>query len=830
MTGPAVLELPKKQAPDPFSPEAFDAQQPSGITRGLSPEEFDQAQGMTPTQLKGWRLPGIPAAPRDVTRTPNDQTTKGTPLKPFDIHDPTTYANPVLRQLVLPALEHPVATAAMLGAPVGAAAISPLVGLAAGTAIVGDMVSNIAQYGYQQVLASKMSPDVRREFEADPERFQGEAAAMQAIMLGAAPLVHVAVKARSAYLANLPMEITPNAARMAASGLTPSRSYHEPVSYGPHVEMTDVRRALMRGPSEPLQPFPGLDPGTIKHPLPHDLGDMTIPVNTNRFAAELEQGAATTRVPQDVPKPEGFQPTATVARLTTTPRKPEGLVVPETTTPGKVKPVETAPASASLQAAADVNASVRDYHAERLAQDQADVSAARTADAEKIAKADAMRPRRRVTNYFESPQGAEVLGTLAGRHGLPETASPYHPESPLDGLWKEGHAAATESYPNGFSMGGALTDNRIPGAGEVPPAARGANAPEGLRGNRPFGVIGERAPRPPEGATSETAALAAALKPSPYRGHTVDELASAAVDAQTAIERAQGRVVDSQTADHVAWNDPEAIPEHIFYEDRGRTASDVPSATSEKVLARAKSQLAQIERELAMRGYSGDKVAELMQGAKEQAAERAGMQSDQSLASHMGAEDPFADPTAPAERGLAPVEGTGPAQTRGLSAGVERKALVNKLATTVGDLPEYKTVSMADQASRAADLIASDPALARRVALGEANAPDGVLPESVFVAVENKAIAEGDVATIRDLATGKLTGEATTMGQRIRTLGERDPDSPVGAIKNVIEVRMKGVKDVPRATAETVDLIRAQLAKAKIKPEAWADFVNSLRC
>lgn len=780
------------------APFGAPAKSAPGLTRVLTLDEFNEASAMAGPALRSWQLPALPPiAPRDVTRTPADRTTKGTPLKPFDIADPTTYANPVFRQLVAPALENPFTTIATLGAAPVAAGISPLAGLAVGGAMAGSMVYHIAQYGWQKAAELTLSPEDRARAEADPERISGESAAVQAAMLGLGPLVHVGVKAGAAeyaaYKASLPMEIRADISKIGPPEL-PRPGIRE-AQYPPQYRDPKTRLA--------------------------DVADMQIPLGTNKFISELEAGAATARIPNDVARPAGFQPTAGGARLASTPRAPEGLVVPETATPGKVKPLATEPASAPLDAAAQLSESVRDYQAERAAQDAADVSAARTADAEKIAKADAMRPRRRVANYFESPQGAEILGAMAGRHGLPEEASPYHPASPLDALWREGHAAATASYPEGFSMGGALTDNRVPGAGEIPPVARGSNV-EGLQQTLP--VV-------PEGATPETVALANALKPSPFRGHSVDELANAALDAQLEIERAQGRVIASTTADHAALADPEATPEHIFYEDRGRHAGDTPSATSEKVLARAKSRMALIERELAMRGIGGDQAAELIQSAKEQRLERAGMQSDETLAMHTGADDPFADPApATAGAGLAPVEGTGETATRGLSASVEQKALANKLTTTIGDLPEYRTIKMADQAARAADLLASDPALARRVAFGEAEAPAGLLPESVFVAVENDAIASGDVATIRELATGKLTSDATTMGQRIRALGERDAESPVCAIKQVIEVRMRGVKDVPRATAETVATIRAQLEKAKLTPEAWAKFIDSLRC
>lgn len=185
--------------------------------------------------------------------------------------------------------------------------------------------------------------------------------------------------------------------------------------------------------------------------------------------------------------------------------------------------------------------------------------------------------------------------------------------------------------------------------------------------------------------------------------------------------------------------------------------------------------------------------------------------------------------------GLKPIEGTGETRERGLSAGIEAKAVEDGLTQTFGDLPEYQTLSMAEQAEAATKLATDDYERAKSVAMGERAAPKGVLPESVFVAVEKRALGEGDVETLRQLATrSKLSSAATTMGQRIRTLGERDKASPLGAIQEVQKAReveaAKGV-DTVAAKRETAEEIRAEVRKAATtKADAWNDFVASIRC
>src|SRR3990167_191035 len=164
---------------------------------------------------------------------------------------------------------------------------------------------------------------------------------------------------------------------------------------------------------------------------------------------------------------------------------------------------------------------------------------------------------------------------------------------------------------------------------------------------------------------------------------------------------------------------------------------------------------------------------------------------------------------------IQPIKGTGEIKTRGLSRGVEAKAIENKLTQDFGDLPQYKGVNMKEQANKAIELLAKDSEKAKRIAMGEEAPPEGLLPESVFVAVEEWAIKNQDVNTLRDLATmSKLSEEATTMGQRIRTLGERDSESPVQAMTDIIKARKEAVsqkiKDLPK---------NKKIESAKIKNE-----------
>lgn len=189
----------------------------------------------------------------------------------------------------------------------------------------------------------------------------------------------------------------------------------------------------------------------------------------------------------------------------------------------------------------------------------------------------------------------------------------------------------------------------------------------------------------------------------------------------------------------------------------------------------------------------------------------------------------------PGRGGLAPVEGTGEIKTRGLSKSVETKTIEDKLTKGFGDLPEYRQVSMKDQAARANDIINNNYEQAKRIAMGEELPPKDVLASSVYVALAEHANLNGDVALIRDLAmNSKITEQGTTAGQFIRAFGELDPESPVGAIQEVVKAREDAInkkyKDVNKVKDATIKDIKESIKKTAPTKETWRSFVDSITC
>ncbi len=176
-----------------------------------------------------------------------------------------------------------------------------------------------------------------------------------------------------------------------------------------------------------------------------------------------------------------------------------------------------------------------------------------------------------------------------------------------------------------------------------------------------------------------------------------------------------------------------------------------------------------------------------------------------------------------------------PVKTSKLASGVETKAVEAKLAESFEGLSEYETIRVKDQADAATRLLQSDPARAERIAMGREVPPIDVLPESVFIAVENKALKDGNVELLRNLATAStLPSEASGMGQRIRMLAERNPNSAVGAMREVQLAREakaeRGHGNLKKARERIKSQIKVEIKRTAPKIKDWESFLETIKC
>jgi len=161
---------------------------------------------------------------------------------------------------------------------------------------------------------------------------------------------------------------------------------------------------------------------------------------------------------------------------------------------------------------------------------------------------------------------------------------------------------------------------------------------------------------------------------------------------------------------------------------------------------------------------------------------------------------------------------------------VKEEAVKEGLVKQMRGLPEYETMNMKEQAQLASNLINSDFEKAKRVAMGQEILEGKLLPESIFIAMKNWAKQNKDVALIRQLAKSHTVEQTTFMGQRIRALGETDPNDPVKIIREIGEARAKKAKITKRELSEEERKIQAEIKRVRKTEQDLEDFINSIVC
>jgi len=122
------------------------------------------------------------------------------------------------------------------------------------------------------------------------------------------------------------------------------------------------------------------------------------------------------------------------------------------------------------------------------------------------------------------------------------------------------------------------------------------------------------------------------------------------------------------------------------------------------------------------------------------------------------------------------------------------KKLVERTSTEIPDMPTREVANLKAHAEAVTDIINSDPARAKRIAMGEEDAPQGIMPRFFSIAVENDALRRGDTKTIIELAKSPLNKLVTAAGQTLRAEQEFGTNSPVKAIADVIAARKDAQK------------------------------------
>jgi hypothetical protein len=172
----------------------------------------------------------------------------------------------------------------------------------------------------------------------------------------------------------------------------------------------------------------------------------------------------------------------------------------------------------------------------------------------------------------------------------------------------------------------------------------------------------------------------------------------------------------------------------------------------------------------------------------------------------------------------------------------EGKTKVSKLEARVTDqlkkisqesidklgLATYNELNKKENIKLASEYVLQNPDEAIKVLTGEIEAPKGILRNAIYVAMEN--MAKGDVELARRLAS--IT--STRLGQELSILTEIDQDSPVKAMRDIIQIKEETFKR--RYKNKKVGEVKKKLADdikkdvKKVNNSDWSSFIDSIKC
>lgn len=191
-----------------------------------------------------------------------------------------------------------------------------------------------------------------------------------------------------------------------------------------------------------------------------------------------------------------------------------------------------------------------------------------------------------------------------------------------------------------------------------------------------------------------------------------------------------------------------------------------------------------------------------------------------------------------------PVSKTAPAsvnETRvaGSSLRTQAKAIeagMQSEAQTTG--ATYSTVSHKEEAAKAAQLVATDPAKARSIAMG-ARGDNASHEAAVYHAVANKALDEakrtGDYSEVTALANSPRHTGVSEAAQKLGAEGyNANPHDPINIMNDLAKTREAAIAKTaskPTLAKETANISSAVKAAApKISRQDWHSFIQELQC
>lgn len=146
-------------------------------------------------------------------------------------------------------------------------------------------------------------------------------------------------------------------------------------------------------------------------------------------------------------------------------------------------------------------------------------------------------------------------------------------------------------------------------------------------------------------------------------------------------------------------------------------------------------------------------------------------------------------------------------------------------------LSTYQQMNKKETIGNAAEFVTNNPDEALQILSGEKEAPNGIPPEAIYVAML-ESIPEVQNSKQLTLATKLASLQATAIGQRISLLTEIDKDSPVKLLNDIYKIREAEVtKKFGKKMKEAKKTVKEEVKKKiKVDKYDWNDFINSIEC
>lgn len=166
---------------------------------------------------------------------------------------------------------------------------------------------------------------------------------------------------------------------------------------------------------------------------------------------------------------------------------------------------------------------------------------------------------------------------------------------------------------------------------------------------------------------------------------------------------------------------------------------------------------------------------------------------------------------------------------------IEAKAIEKNLTKGFKDLAEYTPTTIKEQAEKMAVLM-RDIEKAKRVALGIEPLPEGLNGATVIATMEKYALENKDGELMAELAKSPLVSETSMAGQTLRMTAEREPESAVRKIKEIIKTRKEAIekklkwKKPEQIKSGIKKSLEKEIEKTKPNKYSWEKLITEITC